>query len=394
MKKGWKLRSDDPPYIEKTKLLYGQIAQQLRGLLWKDGGPVIGIQFENEYTGPATHLLNLKKLGYEAGLDVPLYTRTGWNSPSGIMPFGEVIPLYGVYAEGFWDRSIEPMPAGYWKAFVFSTNRVDDAELVGAPGLGGKTDPPDAALYPYLTCEIGGGMMSSYHRRILNFPQDSEALTLVRIGDGSVMPGYYMYHGGENPDGKVSTLQESQATGMWNDLPVKNYDFEAPLGQYNQIRPHYHLLRRLHLFLHDWGESLAGMGVTLPAQLPTAKGDTNTLRWCVRSDGQRGFVFVNNYERLRAMPARPDVQFTIQPSVRCGHLSGQPCDHSCGRVFLLALQLRSWTRSQPSLRDCTACLRRGERRHPHGFLRPNQGRSGGIRFRQICFDQIRIRQSH
>jgi beta-galactosidase len=29
--------------------LYQQIAQQLRGLYFKDGGPVIGIQIENEY---------------------------------------------------------------------------------------------------------------------------------------------------------------------------------------------------------------------------------------------------------------------------------------------------------------------------------------------------------
>ena len=60
--------------------------------------------------------------------------------------------------------------------------------------------------------------------------------------------GYYMYHGGENPDGKLTTLMESQATGYRNDMPVKNYDFQAPLGEYGQIRPQYHWLRRLHLF--------------------------------------------------------------------------------------------------------------------------------------------------
>ena len=312
LQKGWKLRSDDTNYLAKTGILYREIAGQLKGLLWKDGGPVIGIQFENEYTGPGSHLLTLKRLGREAGLDAPLYTRTGWNTPTGGMPFGEVVPLYGVYAEGFWDRVTTSMPSGYWKAFIFSTNRVDDAELVGAPGNGGKIDPPDAVLYPYLTCEIGGGMPNAYHRRILNYPKDSESITLVKLGSGSVLPGYYMYHGGENPEGKLSTLQESQATGYWNDLPVKNYDFEAPLGQYSQIRPHYHLLRRLHLFVHDWGASLAGMSVALPEVHPTSKGDTNLLRWCVRSDGQSGFVFVNNYERLRHLPAKPAVQFVVR----------------------------------------------------------------------------------
>ncbi len=125
--KGWKLRSDDTNYLNKVKIFYDQIAKQLDGLFWKNGGPVIGIQFENEYKGPAEHLVTLKRMGQEAGLDAPVYTRTGWDQPRGQMPFGELIPLYGVYAEGFWDRKLTPMPAGYWKGFQFSKFRVDDA---------------------------------------------------------------------------------------------------------------------------------------------------------------------------------------------------------------------------------------------------------------------------
>ncbi len=311
LKKGWKTRSNDANYLNKVKIFYGEIAGQLDGLFWKDGGPVIGIQFENEYNGPAAHLLTLKRIGREVGLDAPIYTRTGWNQPSGHMPFGELIPLYGVYAEGFWDRVLTPMPAGYWKGFQFSKFRVDDATLGGIPGKGGTPDPPDAEQYPYLTCEIGGGMMNSYHRRILVNPKDVESTTLVKLGSGSTLLGYYMYHGGVNPEGKLTTLMESQATGYWNDLPVKNYDFQAPLGQYGQIRPQYHLLRRLHLFLHEWGPALAGMPATMPAQRPRGKNDFDTLRWCVRSDGKSGFVFVNNYQRLQDMPPKKDVQFVI-----------------------------------------------------------------------------------
>ena len=36
-------------------------------------------------------------------------------------------------------------------------------------------DPAGTERYPFLTCEIGGGMMSSYHRRILVDPRDIEA---------------------------------------------------------------------------------------------------------------------------------------------------------------------------------------------------------------------------
>ena len=88
---------------------------------------------------------------------------------------------------------------------------------------------------------------------------------------------------------------------------------DGPRSIQIQIRPqYYHLLRRLHLFLHEWGSSLAGMGVALPDQRPAGKGDTNTLRWSVRSDGHSGFVFINNYERLANLPAKTNVQFTVQ----------------------------------------------------------------------------------
>jgi beta-galactosidase len=318
LQKGWKTRCNDSNYLAKTRIFYGEIARQLDGLFWKDGGPVIGIQFENEYNGPGEHLLTLKRLGREMGLDAPIYTRTGWNQPSGRMPFGEMVPLYGVYAEGFWDRVLTPMPAGYWKGFQFSHFRMDDATVAGIPGEGGAPDPPDATQYPYLSCEIGGGMMSSYHRRILVNPRDIESTTLVKLGSGSTLPGYYMYHGGVNPEGQLTTLMESQATEYWNDMPVKNYDFQAPLGQYGQIREQYHLLRRLHLFLHEWGPALAAMPATMPEQCPQGKNDIDTLRWSVRSDGGSGFLFVNNYQRLQDMPPKKDVQFAIQ--LPCRHL--------------------------------------------------------------------------
>jgi beta-galactosidase len=312
--KGWKLRSEDPNFIGKTKLLYGEIAKQLNGLLWKDGGPVVGIQVDNEFDGPASYLLALKTIARDAGIDVPIYTRTGWPALRTPMPFGEIVPLYGAYAEGFWDRELTSMPGKYyWSAFRFSKLRVDDK--IASEQLGDREakDAPDVALYPYLTCEIGGGMMNSYHRRILIQPGDVESTMLIKLGSGSTLPGYYMYHGGTNPEGKLTTLMENQATEMtnWNDLPVMNYDFQGPLGEFGQIRPQYHLLRRVHLFLADFGAGLAGMPAVMPELRPGGRDDTSTLNWAVRSDGTRGYVFVNNYVRSQPMPEKSDVQFAI-----------------------------------------------------------------------------------
>jgi hypothetical protein len=308
-------RTDDPAYLESATKLYRQIAAQLRGLLWKDGGPVIGIQLENEYRGPAKHLLTLKKIARAAGLDTPLYTRTGWPDLATPMPFGEILPLYGVYAEGFWDRELTAMPGNYWAGFHFSTLRTDANIANEALGRRETRDAADIARYPYLTCEIGGGMMSAYHRRILVDPLDIESTTLLKLGSGSTSPGYYMYHGGTNPVGRLAPLMEDQSAPMtfWNDLPVLNYDFQAPLGQYGQVRPQYHRLRRLHLFLQSFGAALARTAVALPGQRPSGRDDLTTLRWSARSDGRSGFLFVSNHERGRTLPPKSDVQFTLAP---------------------------------------------------------------------------------
>ena len=74
-----------------------------------------------------------------------------------------------------------------------------------------------------------------------------------------------MYHGGTNPEGKtyLNENQRTQATN-YNDMPVKNYDFQAPLGEFGQRNESYYRLRPLHLFMQDWGETLAPMEASFP----------------------------------------------------------------------------------------------------------------------------------
>lgn len=312
LKKSYKTRTDTPEYLEKVKILYGEIAKQIKGLYWKDGGKIIGCQFENEFKGRAEHLLNLKKIALEHGIDTPIYTRTAWHGMASPLPLGEIIPLFGVYAEGFWDRELTPMPGKYADGFLFRTARIDASIATDQLGSGQRKDAEDVNKYPYFCCEIGGGMITSYHRRILVNPKDIESTALVKIGSGNNLQGFYMYHGGTNPEGKLTTLQESQATNYWNDVPVKSYEFQAPLGEFGQIAPHYHSLRLQHLFLRDFGGNLANMTTYLPEKEPTNSKDSQTLRWSVRTDGESGFVFVNNYQRLQKMSAKTNVQFQIK----------------------------------------------------------------------------------
>lgn len=155
-------------------------------------------------------------------------------------------------------------------------------------------------------------MYTSYHRRPIVTAADIAALALVKLGSGSVWQGYYLYHGASQKIGELSTLQESHATGYPNDCPVINYDFQAPLGEYGQFRDSYHHLRLQHLWLAGDGPDLATMVPVMPPDAPGDTADRGTLRWCVRSDGRSGFLFVNNHQPVETLPAHHGVRFAVE----------------------------------------------------------------------------------
>src|SRR5215469_6636591 len=142
---------------------------------------------------------------------------------------------------------------------------------------------------------MGGGMELAYHRRPLMTADDTAAMELVKLGSGVTMYGYYMFHGGTNPEGKKTSLEESQTTGYLNDLPLKTYDFQAPLGEFGQANPSFGALKIFHLFLNDFGSELAAMSPYFPEKAPSSLHDTLTPRVAARVRGERGFVFINNY---------------------------------------------------------------------------------------------------
>lgn len=309
--KSIKLRSTDPHFLFYVERLYRQIFTQVQGLQWKDGGPVIAAQFDNEYRGPGDYLMALKKIALGIGYDLPFYTRTGWPALTRPVPFGELLPLYGDYADGFWEKSTKEGAGNYYKAFNFKAFRSSTA--IGTDLLGeqkAETAKGDDD-YPYFTCELGGGMATAYHRRPYVYPEDAYSMAVVKLGSGSNLLGYYMYHGGTNPESMTGiTLNETVHTlgTANNDINVKSYDFQAPLGEFGQRGEHYYLLRKLHLFMHDWGEQLALMEASFPSPQDVRQGYDDSLRWAVREKDDAGFIFINNYERLQPLTAKKDIQ--------------------------------------------------------------------------------------
>lgn len=325
------IRTDDPAYLAIVKRYFGEIGQQLKGNLYKDGGSVIGIQLENEYQHAGSawwlnypnakyqysfpysqqhwtrnntyntekkalykevgdqHMLTLKKVAQEAGLITPLYTATGWGYAA--IAEKESLPVSAAYAYPSWGN-LEPSPF-----YLFKNLRQE-------PDYGPiRYDPWQ---YPSLSAEIGSGIMITYTKRP-EVPANSIAPLMVRnIGSGSNGIGYYMFHGGSTPVQNGQFMSEEPG-----ELPKISYDFQAPIGEFGQVRPSYKVLVPLHFFLANFGSLLAPMPVIIPSTNTSIATNTKELRYSVRSDGNTGFVFMHNYQDHADNTDLADLQLSI-----------------------------------------------------------------------------------
>lgn len=307
-----KLRTNDEAYLKDVRKYYEKLYEQVEGLFLKDGGPIIGIQVENEYghcgglqgDEGERHMITLTNMLKEIGFDAPLYTATGW----GGAVTGGLLPVMGGYCESPWDQRItEIEPSGN---YIFTYER-NDHNIGNDFGLGeGITF--DMNKFPYLTAELGGGLQVTHHRRPVATASDIGAVSLVKLGSGVSLLGYYMYHGGTNPDGKLSTLQESKATGYANDLPEKNYDFNAPIKEFGQMSDTLKEIKILGMFIEDFGEQLCDMPAYIPDDNPLFPDNYTDLRYAFRHNGKSGYAFVNNYQRRRKMAEHENVKLKVR----------------------------------------------------------------------------------
>jgi hypothetical protein len=312
VERGLPTRTNDPAYLELVRSFYAQTIAQLTGLTHAEGGPVFAAQVDNELYDQPEHLATLREIAEDLGLRVPIWTATGWG---GAQVPETLLPVYSAYSDGFWEDSETEWPA--FAPLHFRYSEIRDDLTVGAdlrealdavevdPGAG----PSGHASVPFATCELGGGMHVAYHRRPLVSANDVAALALAKIGSGSVWQGYYMYAGGTQRIGAHGTEPESHATGYPNDVPTLSYDCYAPIGEHGQIRPHYHLLRRQHLWLREDGHRLAAMSTHIGG----GSDDPAELRWAVRSDGRSGYLFLTTYQPpKRPLAAHRGVRFTVR----------------------------------------------------------------------------------
>ncbi|MBU9745472.1 beta-galactosidase [Lachnospiraceae bacterium ASD3451] len=331
-------RCNDETYLFYTKRLYTELAGQLDGLFFRDGGPIIGIQVDNELIREPEHLGTLKKMARECGMEAPVWTVTGWGHHGGTrFPQDEFIPMFGGYPEGPWEQHIKPLAPSIHYQFREDRNDADiGVDVLALSDTQGYEGAADFSRYPFATCETGTGIPVTYHRRPVIHPDDAGAMTLTGIGSGNNLVGYFMFKGGTSPKAGKTTYNETKDTGYLNNFPTLSNDFQAPVSDFGEIRDVYKVLKRFNLFLGDFGEILAVAQPYFPADsadvadaaeaAETAEaaegtliaeqhgdsGNEGKLRYCVRDGEEGGFLFVNNYVRLERMPERKNTIVCIQ----------------------------------------------------------------------------------
>ena len=310
--KPFEVRSLSEGFLACVRRLYARIAQEVHGLFFRDGGPIIGVQLDNEYmhssapweitTGissewvhPGTdgeaYILALREIALDCGLAPAFFTGTAWG---GAAYCDRVLPLWGGYAYRPWifysHQGEHPATEEYLYE-DYHHNGVSCADDF-RPAY-----PPEDR--PYACCEMGAGMMCCYYYRFIYPYKSVDALANIKLGSGCNFIGYYMFHGGTNPLGRHGTfLNESQ-------VPKRSYDYQAALGEFGQVRESYSRLKSIHSFLRCFGDRLAPMETVLSAApQDLSPEDLDSLRFAVRTDGVSGFLFLNNFQDHRTMPRK------------------------------------------------------------------------------------------
>jgi hypothetical protein len=283
--------------------------------MYKDGGPIIGIQLENEYSRGKEHILWLKNTARKYGIDVPLYTVTGWDNAS--VPENEVIPLWGAYPGAPWNSDIE--------------------KITQNPSFEFDTDRKYGDMYPFFTCELGVGNQITQHRRPVFSRFDGATIATAKIGSGSNLTGYYVFAGGSNPVGILTSMEENrEETGYWNTYPKISYDFQAAIKETGELAPSYYQVKKLHYFLNEFGDLLAPM-VPVVAKV---KDPANDLQFSVRVKDNSGFLFGINYYRGTRKPVQKNIQFKIKLKSETIQFPSSPVDIPDSTTFIWPFNFR------------------------------------------------------
>ena len=239
-KKDIALRSNDPYFLERSRLYMNAIGEQLADLQIARGGNIIMVQVENEYGSYATdkqYVANIRDIVRGAGFtDVPLF-QCDWSS-------------------NFLNNGLDDL---VW-TINFGTGADIDAQFAKL-----KEVRPES---PLMCSEFWSGWFDHWGRK----HETRDAETMVRglkdMLDRNISFSLYMTHGG-------STF------GHWGgancppySAMCSSYDYDAPISEAGWATPKYHKLRAMLREYADSDATLPEIPEAFPViEIPTVEFD-------------------------------------------------------------------------------------------------------------------------
>lgn len=177
------------------------------------------------------------------------------------------------------------------------------------------------------------GNQVTQHRRPIIGENDGYGVGFARFASGVNLLGYYMYHGGRNPNDGL--WQESRRTGYPNNYPIIDYDFQAPVSRFGDCRPHGDRLRLLHLFINTFDTEIAKKQPFFPNEKRNGAKDISKPSCSVRIDEHNsGYFFASAYERGLKFNDYNDVE------VKVNNISLPKINVKSGSMFFYPFNLK------------------------------------------------------
>lgn len=207
------VRSLDPKFMNAVRDYMNHLGEQLKPLLWTNGGPIIAVQVENEcgsYGKDKAYLEAMKRVDIDAGLGgVVLYTGDG---------------------PGLWGGTLPELPA----AIDFGPGDAQDGFAKLA-----KFRPNQGLMY---AAEFYPGWFDQWGK-----PHETGAPIAKQLKDLSWMlsHGYsvslYMFHGGTD----WGFMNGANVDDGNYHPQTTSYDYAAPLDEAGNPTPDYYAFRKL-----------------------------------------------------------------------------------------------------------------------------------------------------
>ena len=225
-----KLRTNDPYFLERTKLFMNEIGKQLADLQITKGGNIIMVQVENEYGSYATdkeYIANIRDIVKGAGFtDVPLF-QCDWSSN-------------------------------------FQNNALDDLVWTINFGTGANIDEQFKKLKevrpntPLMCSEFWSGWFDHWGRKHETRDAETMVAGIKDMLDRNISFSLYMTHGGTT-FGHWGGANSPAYSAM-----CSSYDYDAPISEAGWTTPKYFKLRELLANYMDEGETQSEVPAAQP----------------------------------------------------------------------------------------------------------------------------------